>query len=156
MWKKLESSVFSSLGQSEETFDYKFGLFSRKRAWDLVLSSENYLAFIISNENSLKLSEIDRNFNTFDFLQSILSHFLLEVWKYFFKNLLIMSSVFVLLNFCQHFDSKTIQNVHKLHKNENVETSRLPWSHSQVFFKQNTATFSWKNVMQAFFRFSVV
>ena len=46
-----------------------------------------------------------------------------------------------LLNVCWHSDTKTIQKVHKLHKNK-VEIFRLLWSHSEVFVKQNTVMIS--------------
>ena len=66
-------------------------------------------------------------------------------------------SVQPLLNECQHSDSKTIQKVHKLYKNEDVEVFRLLWSHSEVILKQNAATVSSKTVIHSsFFRFFVV
>ena len=56
-----------------------------------------------------------------------------------------------MLNVCQHSDSKTIQKVHKMHKNKDVEIFGLNWSHSEVFLKQNAATFSAKNVLHISF-----
>ena len=94
--------------------------FSLKRVSDLVLSSEFFKAFFnrnspISNKNSLKM----RNDKKFDTLRSILRHFQPIPANISLKAYWIMSLVF--LNFCQHSDSKTIQKVHKLHKNQNVE-----------------------------------
>ena len=64
------------------------------------------------------------------------------------------ANVASLLNVCWHFDTKTVQKVHKLHKNEAVEIFRLLWIHSEVLLKQNTVIFSSK--MKCIARFSVV
>ena len=38
-----------------------------------------------------------------------------------------------------------------MHKNDDVEIFRLHWSHSEVFLKQNAATFTSQNVNQSSF-----
>ena len=47
-------------------------------------------------------------------------------------------------------DSKSLQKVHKLHKNENVEIFRPLWSHFEVFLKQNAETFSSEILLRSF------
>ena len=87
------------------------------------------------------MSENDKNFQAFDFLRSLFSHFQPKTANILWKpNWIWVQS---LLNVCWHSDSKTIQKVHNLHKNK-VEIFRLLWSHSEVFLKQNTVMFSLK------------
>ena len=99
-------------------------------------------------KNSLKLSEIGKNFVIFDVLRSSLRHFSNEVCKYFLKSQ--QNSVFVerLLSFGVQNDSKYR---YRLYKNEDVELFRLVSSHSEVFLKQNAATFPSKSVMHSLF-----
>ena len=82
------------------------------------------------------MSEILKSFDIFEFLQSVLSHSPIETRKP--KSAISKHSelpVQSLLSDCQHSDSKSIQKVHKLHKNEVFEIFRPFWSHSEVFSK---------------------
>ena len=58
------------------------------------------------------MSGIDKNFDIFGFLQTILSHFPTEVCKQFFKSLFDYVMGSHLLNVYKHSDSKRIQKVH--------------------------------------------
>ena len=75
---------------------------------------------------------------TFSNLQSITSNFPTEVRNTFLKPTGL--SVQYLLNVCCPSDSKTIQEVHKLHKNKDVEIFRLILRVSEVFLKHTCIT----------------
>ena len=77
--KNENSQIFQDLDQSEETFDHELGFFG-KRASDLVLSSGVFRSFYFT--------ETFQSHDIFDFLRSILRHFLNDFCKYSLESLL--------------------------------------------------------------------
>ena len=95
------------------------------------------------------MSEIGNCFESFEFCRQFGAIFQPKSANISLKAYWIMNSLFI--GRCQHFDSKTIQKTHTLHKNEDVEVFQLLWSHSEMFLKQNAAIFSSTNVMRSSF-----
>ena len=104
--------------------------------------------FPISNKNSLEMPEMHKNFDIFEFAVNY-EPFSNRSLQYFFKSLLDYQ-----IDLCGTFAFLRTRKRFKLHKNKDVETFRLVWRDSEVFLKQNAATFSSKKVVHRSFSHS--
>ena len=159
LYKKLHQKVKSLRIQSLSHILWSFwGTFL---AWEVQISSQQRVAdpvalflqaFVHFNQKkSLRISEINKNFDIFVFLRSILSHVPTEVCKYVHKK---TYSFWVqsLLNVFQCSDSKTIQSTHKLHNNVKMLKFLTPlesfWS---IFAANRCNVFGKRGLYSSFF-----